>query len=81
MKEELEKQVKNAEMVSINEIANTPFSAIKFNNGKYSIVCGKTKLDTEFEELKDVIKYVKSKPYNLIGLLVEAFYNYYNLKK
>lgn len=71
------KELREVKIIENNKIEGTPFNAVKTSeNNKYYIVCGKTRMLTDYEKLEEVIKHYKKPTFENITFLIESVINY-----
>lgn len=73
------KLISNEKLIRREQIRETPFTAIKEEDKPWIIVMGDALLKiTEYEDFKDVLKYVNKKPWELILLATAVFIEHAN---
>jgi hypothetical protein len=63
---ETDKKNSSSELIKRNRIANTPFVAIKTDEGGWFLTMGKYRVSEEYETEEEVIKLVKTKDWELL---------------
>ena len=73
------KLISNEKLIRREQIRETPFTAIKEEDKPWIIVMGDSLLKiTEYEDFKDVLKYVNKKPWELILPATAVFIEHAN---
>lgn len=59
-------------LVQHKQVKGTPFILLKFEKTGWIIACGNTRTDEEYQSQDEAILYIKSKPWNLICMVMES---------
>jgi hypothetical protein len=74
-----EQSTSNESILSYVTIENSPFTAIKLQNGRWGLVMGDQLVsDQTFEDVDEASKFVESKPWSLIMTASYIYVDYIN---